>query len=68
MLDQAKDRRAQSLRDFQADEQIFAALRSTAGDAQQASVEDMLEPTLGLLVELQLLEQIVFEIERELDD
>ncbi|HEY8126124.1 MAG TPA: hypothetical protein VIF88_11985 [Methylocystis sp.] len=66
MLDQANDRRA--LRDFQADDQIFAALTSSMRDAQQASVEDMLEPTLGLLVELQLLEQFVLEIERELDD
>ncbi len=68
MLDRANDRRAQSLRDFQADEQIFAALTSSMRDAQQASVEDMLEPTLGLLVELRVLEQIVLEIERELDD
>ncbi len=64
MLDQANDARALS----QAHDQVFAALTSSPSDARQASYEEMLAPTLGLLAELQLLEQIVLEIERELRD
>lgn len=61
MLDQANDARAL----FQAHDQIFEALTSSSRDAGD---EEVLAPTLSLLIELQLLEQIVLEVERELRD
>jgi hypothetical protein len=79
MLDQAKFQKSSpspKRRRSEAHDQVCAALtslRSLARDTEEfrrhAVTEDfegMLAPTLGLLAELRLLEQIVVEIDREL--